>query len=258
MWDVFISHASEDKDIFVRQLANQLSEVYKVNVWYDEFSIEHGDSLIASIEKGLQESAFGIVILSKDFFEKTWTDHEYVSLKTKEMLLNKKIILPIWLNINKEDVAKYSLTLADKFSIVVTSEFDIDEIAIKLIKIIRPDIYKNIIRMLSIEKTLKESAKGAFTIEQYSNFPVPKIRNETLSIAMKARLKLIHNCIMDVDKRSYEEYETDFRRSTNIDRELIITELLTAAFVDCIGVRKMTSTEKKMDLYFYTWFRTQC
>ncbi len=77
MWDVFISHASEDKDRLVRSLAKQLSDVYKVSVWYDEFSLEYGDFLLDSIEKGLQESAFGIVVFSDEFFKKTWTGHEY-------------------------------------------------------------------------------------------------------------------------------------------------------------------------------------
>ena len=101
MWDVFISHASEDKDMLVRPLAKQLNEIYKVNVWYDEFTLEYGDSLLDSIESGLQDSNFGVVVFSKNFFQKVWTDHEYKSLRTKEMLLNKKVIVPIWYDITK-------------------------------------------------------------------------------------------------------------------------------------------------------------
>jgi len=37
-WDVFISHASEDKDAFVRPLALALCNL-GVRVWYDEFSL---------------------------------------------------------------------------------------------------------------------------------------------------------------------------------------------------------------------------
>lgn len=36
-WDVFISHASEDKDTIVRQLADALEKL-KVKIWFDEFS----------------------------------------------------------------------------------------------------------------------------------------------------------------------------------------------------------------------------
>ena len=60
MWDVFISHASEDKDEVARPLANALIKAgYKV--WFDEFTLKLGDSLNQSIKIGLSESKFGIV-----------------------------------------------------------------------------------------------------------------------------------------------------------------------------------------------------
>ena len=42
-WDVFIAHASEDKEKFVRPLAEELSN--HIRVWYDEFTLTVGDSL---------------------------------------------------------------------------------------------------------------------------------------------------------------------------------------------------------------------
>ncbi len=39
-----------------------------VRVWYDEFSLQLGDSLTASIDRGLQESRYGLVVLSKTFY----------------------------------------------------------------------------------------------------------------------------------------------------------------------------------------------
>ena len=66
-FDVFISHASEDKDDFVRELAEKL-RLRRIEVWYDEHSLKIGDSLRQSIDLGLSKSRFGIVVLSKDFF----------------------------------------------------------------------------------------------------------------------------------------------------------------------------------------------
>ena len=60
--DVFVSHASEDKEAFVAPLAKILSQL-GLKVWYDEFSLKLGDSLSRSIDKGLSESTFGIVVL---------------------------------------------------------------------------------------------------------------------------------------------------------------------------------------------------
>ena len=58
-WDVFISHASEDKSEFVRALSRQL-RAFGVKVWYDEFSLKVGDSLSRSLDKGLANSNYGL------------------------------------------------------------------------------------------------------------------------------------------------------------------------------------------------------
>ena len=47
-YDVFISHASEDKEEVVRPLANALKDE-GLSVWYDEFELKIGDSLRGKI-----------------------------------------------------------------------------------------------------------------------------------------------------------------------------------------------------------------
>ena len=73
--DVFISHASEDKDAFVRPLVVAL-QTLGVSVWYDEFSLEVGDSISRSIDRGLAESAYGIAVISPAFIGKSWPEYE--------------------------------------------------------------------------------------------------------------------------------------------------------------------------------------
>jgi hypothetical protein len=51
-YEVFISHASEDKDMFVRPLVDEL-ERSGIRVFYDERSIGLGDSLRQKIDEGL-------------------------------------------------------------------------------------------------------------------------------------------------------------------------------------------------------------
>ncbi|MGH3776791.1 MAG: toll/interleukin-1 receptor domain-containing protein [Pseudonocardiaceae bacterium] len=63
-WDVFISHASQDKDEIVRPLAIALQE-QSLRVWYDEFELRIGDSLRRKIDQGIARSAFGIVVLGE-------------------------------------------------------------------------------------------------------------------------------------------------------------------------------------------------
>jgi len=78
-WDAFISHAWEDKESFVRPLAHALTALGAA-VWYDEFSLRLGDSLSASIDKGLAGSRYGIVVLSKAFIAKRWPQRELQGL----------------------------------------------------------------------------------------------------------------------------------------------------------------------------------
>lgn len=67
-YDFFVAHASEDKKLFVRPLAKLLRSK-GARVWYDEFTLELGDSLRRKIDQGLVDSRFEIVVLSEYFFK---------------------------------------------------------------------------------------------------------------------------------------------------------------------------------------------
>ncbi|SDB63130.1 DUF1883 domain-containing protein [Butyrivibrio sp. INlla16] len=125
-YDVFISHASEDKNDIVRPLAHEL--VNKgVSVWYDEFEMKIGDSLRRKIDQGLSKSRFGTVVISPSFIKKGWTNYELDGLVTNA-ISGKQIILPIWHNVSIEEVQYYSPSLADKVA-RDTSKTTVEEIA---------------------------------------------------------------------------------------------------------------------------------
>ena len=114
-YDFFISHASEDKENFVRPLAASLVEA-GCKVWYDETVLKPGDSLRRCIDKGLVDSRFGLVVISPSFIKKRWTDYELNGMVAKEMN-GHKVIIPIWYNVTIDDVLHFSPTLADKLAI---------------------------------------------------------------------------------------------------------------------------------------------
>jgi hypothetical protein len=132
-YDVFISHASEDKDEVVRPLAHAL-KAEGLSVWYDEFEMKIGDSLRRKIDKGLANSRFGIVVLSKEFFKKGWTNYELDGIITK-VVTGEQIILPIWHNITKKEVIDFSPSLADKLA-RNTSTYTVEEIATEIAEVI--------------------------------------------------------------------------------------------------------------------------
>jgi len=132
--DVFISHASEDKDDFVRPLANALINE-GLNVWYDEMTLRIGDSLRQKIDKGLANSRVGLVVLSPSFISKGWTNYELDGIVTRTVS-GEQVLLPIWHNITKQQVVDYSPSLADKVA-RSTATHTIDEIAAEIADLIR-------------------------------------------------------------------------------------------------------------------------
>ena len=130
-WDIFISHASEDKDAIARPLAQALDRA-ELLVWYDETTLKLGDNLRRSIERGLRKSRYGIVILSHDFFAKKWPQAELDGLFAQEQGDVKKII-PIWHRITHNDILKYSPVLADR--VAVDTALGLDVVVEKILQL---------------------------------------------------------------------------------------------------------------------------
>jgi hypothetical protein len=138
-YDVFISHASEDKDEVVRPLAVALREA-GLTVFYDDFELKIGDSLRRKIDHGLANSHFGVVVLSRDFFRKGWPQYELDGMVTKG-IDGEQIILPIWHNITKNEVMKESPSLADKLA-RSTATHTIEEIAAEIADVVQAALFE--------------------------------------------------------------------------------------------------------------------
>ncbi len=145
MWDVFISHAWEDKEDIARPLAEALREE-GLRVWYDEFTLTLGDSLRRSIDRGLAESKYGVVILSPHFFAKEWPKRELDGLVAREVS-SGKTILPVWHNVTWEDVRRFSPTLADKLAVSTAKGLDA--------------VVEEILRALHVDVRLEVNRRGA-------------------------------------------------------------------------------------------------
>lgn len=131
----FISHDSRDKDGFVRQLAHELFKNH-CTVWYDEYSLKVGDSLRGKIESGLKEAKKCVVVLSPNFLSNEgWVKAEFDSVFTREILEKQSVILPVWLNVSKQDVYDYSPRLADKVGL--SSSIGIEEVARRLAVVLK-------------------------------------------------------------------------------------------------------------------------
>jgi HD-GYP domain-containing protein (c-di-GMP phosphodiesterase class II) len=135
-WDVFISHASEDKDRIARPLAEALRKK-GLRVWYDEFSLKVGDSLHQKIDEGLEQSRFGVVILSPRFFRKYWPREELNGLATREVD-GTQVILPVWHKVVFSKVRLYSPRLASR--IAARTKDGLPHVVNKLLEVISPEV----------------------------------------------------------------------------------------------------------------------
>lgn len=114
-YDVFVSHASEDKN-YVRRLVAALKKA-GIRVWYDNDQMGWGDDLRSSIDIGLANSRYGIVVFSRAFLKKHWTEHELNGLFAKERA-GRKVVLPIWHNITDKELLQYSPAFADRIALI--------------------------------------------------------------------------------------------------------------------------------------------
>ncbi len=132
-YDVFLSHASEDKDNVARPLAELLQE-RGLRVWYDEFELRIGDNLVAKLNAGISASRFGIIVLSQSFFAKRWTNYELDMLE-QLWVTEERMLFPIWHGIEMEQIRAYRVFLANLVG-RSTDTYAIKEIANEIHEII--------------------------------------------------------------------------------------------------------------------------
>jgi hypothetical protein len=164
--DVFISHASEDKDDVARPLAGLLAQ-RGWTTWLDELELTVGDSLSGRIDTALALARFGVVVLSPAFFSKPWPQRELAGLAAREIDAGSKVILPVWHNVDHQFIVQRSPVLADRLGVQTSAGLDkvADEIALALEKagihptqVVKAEEESKEVSLFSIPTTHKEQA----------------------------------------------------------------------------------------------------
>jgi WD40 repeat protein len=94
--DVFLSHSSKDKAV-VRALAERLRKD-SLNVWFDEWEIQPGDSIPSKIEKGLESSRVLVLCMSVDAFGSDWAQLEAGTFRFRDPLNKERRFIPLRLD----------------------------------------------------------------------------------------------------------------------------------------------------------------
>ncbi len=92
-YQIFLSHSSDDKS-FVDKLAEDLQKS-KIKLWYYEWIIKVGDSIVDEIDKGVQESEYLGIVISSSSLNSGWVKKELNSAIIDELKKKKVIVLPL-------------------------------------------------------------------------------------------------------------------------------------------------------------------
>ncbi len=90
---VFISHSSADKR-FVERLVADLA-ARQIPVWYDKLDLRIGESIPGSINKGLADSKYFAIVLSKAAIASKWVQEELNAATMTQVARGGTFLLPI-------------------------------------------------------------------------------------------------------------------------------------------------------------------
>lgn len=242
-FDIFISHASEDKDAIVRPMAIILERM-GVRVWYDEFALKLGDSLSASIDKGLLDSKYGLVVLSKAFLKKNWTDYEFRSLLSKQVD-GERVILPLWYNITKDEIKNYSLYLTDIKALPLSIE-SLKVVIPAIVKVVRPDIWQEM-RMKGVLRNAV--SEGTLKVVKMSEIKRATTKQSKLTKQQLIRSKAVYYGIGKHLKKSFDDYVDQYELDVLPERELQSWEIMNVCYLEMLE-RHADATERDREDYF--------
>lgn len=223
-WDVFISHASEDKEQVVSQLA-ELLKAHGAKVWYDSFTLREGLSLSASIDAGIDGAEFGVIVLSPSFVKKDWPRYELERLRRRVAEQADRMLI-VWHQLASKDAPEYS-TGTDPAAYFHTSELSIPELEKLLLQQIRPELAQVIQRRLNYVAAKERVSSGATTRQTVT--PAPR-RHERLNDDLVERVRLLRAVLFEGYPRSMEFWIDGFLRDTNPEGEIAHWERMAAMF----------------------------
>jgi hypothetical protein len=249
-WDLFICHASEDKEELVRPLALLLRE-FGLEVWFDEFSLKAGDSLSAAIDRGLANSKFGVVIVSTAFLAKGWPQREMAGLVTREVSqYPRQLIIPIWHGVSSAEVRAASPTLADKHALN-TSNLSIAQLALGLINVIRPELIRLRLARRAVEEAMSTAKVELVNLKDLKAGP---IQHEQLPKALEVRIGIFQRVLSPYVSMSLEETIDNFRRDLNPEEQVESWERLTEGVLEAMeGVESDEERQRIFRLLFTAW-----
>lgn len=131
-YDVFISHASKDKEEYVEQLYKAVKKL-GINVFYDAEEISWGDNWKQVILDGTADSEFAIIVISQNFFGREWTEKELSEFLSQQNESGQKIVLPLLYGISRQELLEHYPDL-EELQYINAADYKKEEIVVLLAK----------------------------------------------------------------------------------------------------------------------------
>lgn len=230
--DAFISHSSHDKRLFVRPLVECIAE-QGVRVWYDEYSMRPGDSLSASIDRGLVTARHGVVVISPAFIETArqsgWTHYELRGLVSNSMGGEHRRIVPVWLDVTADDVRAWSPSLADLLA-VDASRKSLEAVALEIVQVIAPSKAGGLRRQRLLQTLGQQSKPGLANPRDLIPAPIEE-RRVPGNVPLRALLvtQTFANCGAAFPG-DLEDFLENLARDLHHERELRIWEAMAGSY----------------------------
>lgn len=230
--DAFVSHCSRCKALFVRPLVECLHE-QGLLLWYDEYSMQPGDSLSASIDRGLARANSGIVVISPAFIETAvasgWTHYELRGLVSNSIGPHGRRIVPVWLDVTREEVLAWSPPIADLIAIDASGK-GIEEIALEILRVLAPDRTGGLARMRLLAAAQDKGQHGTARFADLN--PAPAVdRRVPGSVPLRALLVTLamHDCGVE-HATNFSDFLENLSRDLHYEGELRLWEAIAATY----------------------------
>jgi hypothetical protein len=237
-WDLFISYASEDRDIVVTPLVKVFTQ-FGLKTWWDQFELNVGDSLSRKIDQGLARSRFGVVIISKAFLAKSWPEYELRGLTARELAVGSKVVLPAWFGVTSSDILKFSPPLADKKAVTIPlppTEDDLIDTCLDILKVVKPSLLTRLMRRVAFEAAGLRSPRISVPTADLRSTDLKLLfgprRHKELPESLLCRIRLVRAALLSVYPQSMEFWVDGFAGDAHPTTEVEIWERIALSYLE--------------------------
>lgn len=132
-YDIFVSHAVEDKVEVTNELTCRLKDA-GLAVWYSGEGLQLGKSIADAVNAGMVASDFGIIVLSPMYLQARWALTELEALFALETT-GKLRILPLWHNLSVDDVLEQLPLLAGRYGLSTSVAWE--DLICKIVQVVK-------------------------------------------------------------------------------------------------------------------------